>query len=94
MIWTAQWAFFLQKECLKRHAMKEGEKMNDLLKINFDTEQPTVSARDLHEALGIRERFSLWFSRYADVFENGADYQEVGKPTVVNNGAKRVVTSL
>ena len=41
--------------------------MNDLLKINFDTEQPTVSARDLHEALGIRERFSLWFSRYADV---------------------------
>lgn len=65
--------------------------MNDLLKINFDTEQPTVSARDLHEALGIRERFSLWFSRYADVFENGADYQEVGKPTVVNNGAKRVL---
>lgn len=24
-------------------------------------------------------------------FENGADYQEVGKPTVVNNGAKRVL---
>lgn len=65
--------------------------MNELLKINFDSEKPTVSARDLHEALEIRERFSLWFSRYADVFERGTDYQSVGKPTVVNNGAKRVL---
>ena len=65
--------------------------MKDLLKINYEAEQPTVSARDLHEALEIRERFSLWFSRYADVFEKGTDYQSVGKPTVVNNGAKRVL---
>lgn len=65
--------------------------MNELLKINYETGQPTVSARDLHEALGIRERFSLWFSRYSDVFENEVDYQSVGKPTVVNNGAKRTI---
>lgn len=65
------------------------EKM--LIPINYEAEQPTVSARDLHEALEIRERFSLWFSRYADVFEKGTDYQSVGKPTVVNNGAKRVL---
>lgn len=65
--------------------------MKELLKINYEAEQPTVSSRDLHEALEIRERFSLWFSRYADVFEKGTDYQSVGKPTVVNNGAKRVL---
>ena len=65
--------------------------MKELLKINYEAEQPTVSARDLHEAQEIRERFSLWFSRYADVFEKGTDYQSVGKPTVVNNGAKRVL---
>ena len=65
--------------------------MKELLKINYEAEQPTVSARDMHEALEIRERFSLWFSRYADVFEKGTDYQSVGKPTVVNNGAKRVL---
>ena len=65
--------------------------MKELLKINYEAEQPTVSARDLHEVLEIRERFSLWFSRYADVFEKGTDYQSVGKPTVVNNGAKRVL---
>lgn len=66
--------------------------MNELLKINYDTEQPTVSARDLHEALGIKERFSLWFSRYSDVFEKGADYRaSVGKPTDVNNGGTRIL---
>ena len=27
--------------------------MNDLIKVNYDTEQPTVSARDLHEGLGV-----------------------------------------
>lgn len=61
--------------------------MNELIKINYDTEQPTVSARDLHNGLEIKERFSLWFGRYSDVFEYGTDFTGVGKPTVVNNGA-------
>lgn len=29
--------------------------MNEVLKINYETEQPTVSARELHEALGIKQ---------------------------------------
>ena len=32
--------------------------MNELIKVNFDKEQPTVSARDLHEQLNIGKRFS------------------------------------
>lgn len=28
--------------------------MNEVLKINYETEQPTVSARDLHEQLNIK----------------------------------------
>lgn len=35
--------------------------MNELIKINYETEQPTVSARDLHEQLNIGKRFSAWF---------------------------------
>ena len=35
--------------------------MNELIKINYETEQPTVSARDLHEQLNIEKRFSAWF---------------------------------
>lgn len=37
--------------------------MNELIKVNYDKEQPTVSARDLHETLGATERFSSWFER-------------------------------
>lgn len=37
--------------------------MNELIKINYDTENPTVSARDLHDGLEITDRFSRWFDR-------------------------------
>lgn len=47
-----------------------------------------MSARDLHKALGIKERFSAWFARYADCFEKDVDFTGVGKPTSVNNGAE------
>lgn len=32
--------------------------MNELIKINYETEQPTVSARDLHEKLNIGTKFT------------------------------------
>ena len=31
--------------------------MNDLIKINYETEQPTVSARELYEGLEIKIGF-------------------------------------
>lgn len=37
--------------------------MNELLKINYEAEQPTVSARDLHEQLHIGTKFTTWFER-------------------------------
>ena len=37
--------------------------MQELIKINYDTEQPTVSARELHEKLNIGTRFNDWFAR-------------------------------
>lgn len=63
--------------------------MNDLITVNEDTQ--TVSARDLHEALEIKERFSLWFSRFTDMFTESEDYTGVGKPTAVNNGAEIII---
>lgn len=35
--------------------------MNELLKINYETEQPTVSARDLHAGLEIKSKYADWF---------------------------------
>lgn len=37
--------------------------MEELIKVS--NEDMTVSARDLHEALGIHQRFSVWFDTNA-----------------------------
>lgn len=63
--------------------------MSELLKINYDTETPTVSARDLHEALGVASRFSRWFDSNKELFVEGEDYNKCTSSTVVNNGARR-----
>lgn len=61
--------------------------MNELIAVNFDTQ--TVSLRDLHEALEIRERFSAWASRVKATF--GDELTSVGKPTEVqNNGGIQI----
>ncbi len=63
--------------------------MNELIKISYETENPTVSARDLHESLGIEKRFSAWFETNSQGFVEGDDFTSVLSGTVVNNGAKR-----
>ena len=40
--------------------------MNELLKMDFDTQ--TVSARELHEKLNIKKRFSEWFGTNSQGF--------------------------
>ena len=64
--------------------------MNGLITINYETEQPTVSMRDLHEVLEIKERFSAWSSRLVKYF-GIEEMTSVGKPTEVhNNGGVQV----
>lgn len=49
--------------------------MNDLIKINYETEQPTVSARELHEKLNIESNFTTWFKRMCEYgFLEGKDF--------------------
>ena len=46
-----------------------------LIPINYDGEQPTVSARALHTGLGIRSNFTTWFDRMCDYgFEESKDF--------------------
>lgn len=42
--------------------------------IKVDENNMTVSARDLHDALGIQKRFSAWFDANAKDFAEGEDY--------------------
>nr|DAW32428.1 MAG TPA: KilAC domain protein [Caudoviricetes sp.] len=49
--------------------------MNEILKVNYDNEQPTVSARELHNGLEVSERFQSWFNRQLQYgFEENSDY--------------------
>ena len=60
------------------------EKM--LIPINYDTEQPTVSARDLHNGLEINTRFNDWFSRMTEYgFESGKDFYSKMSKTAPQN---------
>lgn len=49
--------------------------MDELIRINFDSERPTVSGRDLHAALEVRTAYKDWFPRMCDYgFEEGTDF--------------------
>ncbi len=49
--------------------------MNEIIQINYKSENPTVSARDLHEGLEIKTAFKDWFPRMAEYgFEEGKDF--------------------
>ena len=47
--------------------------MNELIKVNQET--MTVSARELHDALGIQKRFSAWFEANSQGFIEGEDFR-------------------
>lgn len=49
--------------------------MDELIKVNYDTGQPMVSARDLHDGLEIKTAFKDWFPRMAEYgFIEGKDF--------------------
>lgn len=50
--------------------------MNELITVNYDNEQPTVSARELHDFLEVGADFRHWFPRMCEYgFEEGKDFR-------------------
>lgn len=61
--------------------------MDELIKINYDTEEPTVSARDLHEKLQIKTRFNDWFPRMCEYgFKEGKEFYSKMSKTPESGG--------
>ena len=61
--------------------------MNEVLKINYETEQPTVSARDLHEKLNIGTQYTKWFERMAEYgFSENVDFQAISQKRLTAQG--------
>ena len=64
---------------------------NVLIPINFDGEQPTVSARDLYTGLEIRTAFKDWFPRMAEYgFNAGVDFNLLKSERVRIEGNREV----
>ena len=53
--------------------------MNELIKVNYEnTDCPTVSGRELHEALEITTRYNDWFSRMCEYgFTKNKDFYSI-----------------
>lgn len=67
--------------------------MNELLKVNYDSEQPTVSGRELHEFLEIKERYTQWFDRMKEYgFAEGTDYILLSEKAETNNPKNPITT--
>lgn len=59
----------------------------DLIRINYDSEAPTVSARQLHEGLEINTRFNDWYKRMCEYgFAENLDYQAITQKRVTAQG--------
>ena len=69
--------------------------MNDLLKINRDGEQPTVSGRDLHAALNIKTAYKDWFPRMCEYgFAEGTDFNPLIFEQVRLEGEREVTRQI
>jgi len=64
--------------------------MQELIKITKNkNNENVVSAREIHEYLGIKTRFSQWVEQNFKMFNEDVDFASVVTTTLVNNGASR-----
>lgn len=63
--------------------------MNELLKVNYDNDRITLSARELHEFLGIGTEFRKWFPRMTEYgFSEGNDFRRVSQKCPTPGGVQ------
>jgi phage anti-repressor protein len=60
--------------------------MNELIPVNYETEQPTVRGRELHKALEVTTPYHIWFPRMTEYgFKENKDYGLVEQICSTNN---------
>ena len=70
--------------------------MNELIKVNYtESEQPTVSGRDLHEALEVKTAYKDWFPRMCEYgFAENADFITLKNERVQIEGNREVTREI
>lgn len=67
--------------------------MNELIKVNYSNDRPTVSGRDLHEKLEIKTRYNDWFIRMTEYgFAENVDYIAITQKRVTAQGNETTYT--
>ena len=60
--------------------------MNELIKVNYSNQEPTVSGRELHEFLEVKTKYADWFHRMREYgFTEGVDFTLVAQKRETNN---------
>ena len=61
--------------------------MNELIKVVYDNDRPTVSGRELHEKLEIATQYTKWFERMAEYgFTEKEDYIAISQKRLTAQG--------
>lgn len=61
--------------------------MNELLRVNYDSDRITLSARELHEFLGIETQYTKWFQRMSKYgFDENMDYRTISQKRLTAQG--------
>ena len=82
---------------IKRSVWRERNlSMDELIKINYENaEQPTVSGRELHQALEIKTAYKDWFPRMCEYgFTEGTDFNPLIFEQVRKEGTREVVRKM
>lgn len=68
--------------------------MNEItIAINYDNDTPTISGRELHEALGIKTQYSKWFARMCEYgFAENTDFIAVSQKRLTAQGNETTFT--
>lgn len=65
--------------------------MNELIKVNYENDRPTVLARELHEFLEVKTAFKDWFPRMCEYgFSQGVDFNPLKNEQVRLEGERQV----
>lgn len=63
--------------------------MNELLRVNYDSDRITLSARELHDFLEVKSKYADWFKNMSAYgFEENQDYRAISKN--LENGGRRI----
>lgn len=64
---------------------------NELIKVAYENDRPTVLGRELHEALGIKTAYKDWFPRMCEYgFAEGVDFNPLKNEQVRTEGERTV----